>query len=547
MKHLFGIIIIWLFSGQWIHAQVAAPAYKYLVVFKDKLNTPYSTDNPLAYLSPKAIERRFLQGIKIQAKDFPPNPNYIQGIKTLGAKVIYQSRWMNAALVEATEIQKNQILALDYVSGIEFGKPLKQARLAKTKNKFDINTLDYGDALAQIRLLGADSMHVDGFHGEGKLVAVLDDGFLNAHTSTCLQNIFATNRVVKVYDFVDNDANVYAQGGHGTSVLSTMAGYFDTKMIAPGYGVSVALFRTEDGASETKLEEANWLFAAEMADSLGADIITSSLGYSTFDNATDNYTQADMNGKTTIVSRAADWAANCGMVVVISAGNEGNDAWKIITAPADAVNVLAVGAVTRDGNYAYFSSTGNTSDGRIKPDVVAVGSGTALCNTSGQPSTGSGTSFAAPLVAGLVAGFWQANPYLTAKEITYCLRKSGHIANNPTTQLGYGYANYSRAKQVVQNNLKVNAIQPDVYLIMASILPSGDKTELMFKFNDALLQKQIQLTFINQNTKQIIFQEQLQLSTNTLVKTISLNTILPDMLLRIENLSDNETLKIIRW
>ena len=407
----------------------AQTQYKYLVLLKDKNNSPFAVDLPLNFLSQKAIDRRFKQGITVKTSDLPPNPTYIAAIEQTGATVIYKSRWMNAALVQANETQKNAILSLFFVKGIEFNRPLKQARKQVIFDKFgteNTTSLNYGDATAQIQLLGADAMHDLGFHGEGMLVALLDDGFLNVNTSVCLQHLFLTNKIAKVYDFVDNDNTVYAQGGHGTAVLSTMAGYLVNQMISPAFGASVALFRTEDNNSETPLEEANWLFAAEMADSLGADIISSSLGYNTFDNPADDYTTAMMNGKTALSTRAADLATERGMVVVLSAGNLGSNSWQIITAPADADSVLAVGAVTRAGVYASFSSRGNTADGRIKPDVVAVGSGTALCNTSGNAATSNGTSFSAPLVAGLVAGFWQANPYLTAQEVTRCIRKSGH-------------------------------------------------------------------------------------------------------------------------
>ncbi|GAB2626020.1 S8 family serine peptidase [Emticicia sediminis] len=524
--------------------------YKYLVLFKDKDGSPYSINSPLVYLSQKAIDRRFKQGITIKASDLPPNPAYISSIQQTGATVIYKSRWMNAALVEATESQKNAILALSSVKGIEFNRPLKQARQTSVKDKFAIEnteSLNYGDATAQIQLLGADEMHNQGFHGEGMLVALLDDGFLNVNTSACLQHLTQQNKIVKVYDFVDNDNTVYAQGGHGTAVLSTMAGYIDNQMISPAFGASVALFRTEDNFSETPLEEANWLFAAEMADSLGADIISSSLGYSTFDNSADNYTPAMMDGKTALSTRAADLATERGIVVVVSAGNSGNDSsWQIITAPSDGDSVLAIGAVTRAGNYASFSSRGNSADGRTKPDVVAVGSNTALCNTSGFASTSNGTSFAAPLVAGLVAGLWQANPHLTAQEVTRSIRKSGHQFAMPDVQLGYGYANFSRANTVVQNEFSISAIEPNSDLISVKILPSN-KTDIELKFSNVLINNNLRITFIQQSTKQIICQDTFTLTTNQTTKTISLDTLTPDILLRIEDLTQKKTLKIIRW
>jgi serine protease AprX len=325
-----------------------------------------------------------------------------------------------------------------------------------------------------------------------------------------------------------------------------MAGYLDNQMISPAFGTSVALFRTEDNASETPLEEANWLFAAEMADSLGADIISSSLGYNTFDNAADDYTVAMMDGKTALSTRAADLATERGMVVVISAGNSGDDSWGIISAPADADAVLAIGAVTRTGNYASFSSRGNTADGRIKPDVVAVGSGTALCNISGNATTGNGTSFSAPLVAGLVAGFWQANPYLTAQEVTSCIRKSGHQFASPTTQLGYGYANFTRANIVVQNEFPISSIEPNSDLISITLSPSN-KSDIQLKFANSLINNLLRVNFIQQTSKQILYQDTFTLTNNETTKTISFDTISPGILLRIEDLSQKKTLKIIRW
>ncbi len=548
MKRAYLLMTYFIFLG--VSDAFSQTKYKYLVLFNDKNNSPYSVNTPLDFLSQKAIDRRFKQGITIKPTDFPPNPAYISSIQQTGATVIYKSRWMNAALVEATETQKNTILGLPSVKGIEFNRPLKQVRQPSVKDKFAIEnteSLNYGDATSQIQLLGADAMHNLGFHGEGMLVALLDDGFLNVNMSACLQHLVQQNKIVKVYDFVDNDNTVYTQGGHGTAVLSTMAGYIENQMISPAFGASVALFRTEDISSETPLEEANWLFAAEMADSLGADIISSSLGYSTFDNSVDNYTPSMMDGKTALSTRAADLAAATGMVVVISAGNSGNDpSWQIITAPADADSVLAIGAVTRTGAYASFSSRGNSADGRIKPDVVAVGSGTALCNTSGFASTSNGTSFSAPLVAGLVAGFWQANPYLTAQEVTRAIRKSGHQFSSPTIQLGYGYANFSRANTAVLNDFPLTAIEPNADLVSVMVQPSN-KANVILKFSNTLINNSLRVSFIDQSTHQIVYQDTFTLLVNQVTKTLSLNMLSPTILLRIEDLTQKKTLKIMRW
>ncbi len=548
MKRAYLLMTYFIFLG--VSDAFSQTKYKYLVLFNDKNNSPYSVNSPLDFLSQKAIDRRFKQGITVKTTDLPPNPAYISSIQQTGATVIYKSRWMNAALVEATETQKNTILGLPSVKGIEFNRALKQVRQQSVKDKFAIEnteSLNYGDATAQIQLLGADAMHNLGFHGEGMLVALLDDGFLNVNTSACLQHLVQQNKIVKVYDFVDNDNTVYTQGGHGTAVLSTMAGYIENQMISPAFGASVALFRTEDIFSETPLEEANWLFAAEMADSLGADIISSSLGYSTFDNSVDNYTPSMMDGKTALSTRAADLAAATGMVVVISAGNSGNDlSWQIITAPADADSVLAIGAVTRTGEYASFSSRGNSADGRIKPDVVAVGSGTALCNTSGFASTSNGTSFSAPLVAGVVAGFWQANPYLTAPEVTRAIRKSGHQFSSPTIQLGYGYANFSRANTAVLNDFPLTAIEPNADLVSVMVQPSN-KANVILKFSNTVINNSLRVSFIDQSTQQIVYQDTFTLLVNQVTKTLSLNTLSPTILLRIEDLTQKKTLKIMRW
>jgi serine protease AprX len=277
-----------------------------------------------------------------------------------------------------------------------------------------------------------------GFRGEGIMIAVLDAGFNNADKVPALKAIFDEKRIVGTYDFVKKETSVYEDDSHGTSVLSCIGAFSEGSMIGTAPKASFLLLRSEDAPSEYIIEEANWLFAAEYADSVGVDLINSSLGYTTFDDANTDHTYADLNGNTTIAARAADWAAAVGIICVISAGNEGNSAWKYIGTPADADSVLAVGAVTALKTYAAFSSQGVPTDKRIKPDVSAMGQSASIALPSGSVSTGSGTSYSAPILCGLVAGYWQANPTLTAVEVMNRIRQAGSQAKNPDLRLGYG-------------------------------------------------------------------------------------------------------------
>ena len=524
-------------------------SYMYLVRFNDKIDSTYSINNPIAFLSQKAIDRRFKQGIPIKEIDLPPNPKYIDSLKSKGAEVIYKTRWFNGAIILANSSEKNAILTLPFVQGIEFNTYLKQESAlssARRKSKFETNTsLDYGDANTQIGFLGVDSMHNAGFHGEGMLIAVMDNGFLNANSISCLDSTFDNNKVLEIYDFVDNDSTVFGQGGHGTSVLSCMSAYVESQLIAPAYASEYVLFRTEDDASETKAEEAFWLIAAERADSLGVDIINTSLGYSLFDNPSDNYSTSDMDGNTSLITRAADIAAATGMVVVNSAGNSGNDPWQIITAPADGDAVLAVGAIDRNGQVVDFSSRGNATDGAIKPDVMAVGYQTALCNTNGSAISLNGTSFSSPLTAAMSAGLWQANPLLTAFEITDIVRKSGHIYNNPNVDYGYGYANYVRADSVAKSIYKINNFEPNQYIESLKLSPDN-LSELSISFENGLIGKKIRISLIDILNKIVLKQQNISNLNNEQLFALPINTLNSDYILRIENLTDAETLGIFK-
>lgn len=454
-KTIFTLLLM-VFSGM-LSAQTTS---KYLVVFRDKASSPYAVSRPEAFLSNRSVERRLRQNISVTERDLPPNPAYVQAVAAKGARIWYKSRWANGVLVECTPQQLAAIETLPFVQGHDGNVPLA------TVPKGDILPLksgskslkggpgaapartqapDYGYALNQVHMLQADTLHARGFRGEGMQIAVIDNGFVGVDKWEAFKLMRDENRVLGTYDFVQNNANVYDQGGHGTSVLSCMAAFLPGQMIGTAYKAAFLLLHTEDNTGEKRQEEAFWLAAAEYADSAGVDVINSSLGYTTFDNPATNYTYNDLNGDRGLSTRAADWAAQAGILVVIAAGNEGSDAWKYISVPADADSALSVGAVDTQGNYADFSSVGPRPDGRIKPDVAAQGSPAAVVSASnGQVTAGSGTSFATPILAGFATGVWQAFPYLTAQEVINLLKKSGSRAADPNNQVGYGVPTFGR-------------------------------------------------------------------------------------------------------
>lgn len=429
---------------------------KYLVLLRDKTNSPYSINRPEQFLSQRSILRRQKQGISILERDLPVNPTYVTQLQQAGAKVWFTSRWLNAVLVETDEATLAVIQKLSFVNGLEFGRSLAMARVsAETqsqsirKPKFSTSTsdsaLDYGSSQAQITQLGVDKMHQQGYHGEGMLIGVLDAGFQNGNKVDFLKPVLDEQRILATYDFVKKETSVYEDDSHGLSCLSAIAATADKQLYGTAYKASFILLRTEDAATEKQIEEANWLFGAEYADSAGVDVISSSLGYTQFDDASTSYTYQNMDGKTALSSRAAQIATQTGMVVVVAVGNDGSDAWHYLSAPSDAASVLAIGAVTQTDQRALFSSFGPSADQRVKPDLAARGQGTVIGDPRGRIVSGNGTSFATPLVAGLAAGFWQAHPRLTAVQVTDALRRSGSQFGSPDDQLGYGIPNFERA------------------------------------------------------------------------------------------------------
>jgi serine protease AprX len=430
---------------------------QYLILFKDKANSPYSISRPKEFLSDRSIKRRTNQSIAVTERDLPVNQTYLNEINKLGTKVIYKTKWLNGALIQTDAATLNKVLSLSFVRGLEGKGDIRNTRQNSdnqtftTKDKFGNEGItDNGLSQTQLAMLGADKMHQKGFHGEGMLIGVLDAGFLNANQLTFFKDLFNDKRVVGTWDFVNNEPNVYNDHNHGTNVLSCMAAFEDSRIVGTAYKASYLLLTTEDVGSETKREEANWLFGAEMADSVGVDVINTSLGYNEFDNAAQNYKYSDMNGDRALATRAADWAAQTGILVVASAGNEGTSAWKYVGTPADADSIITVGAVASTRNIVSFSSYGPSADGRIKPELSAQGAGTIVGNTNGSVSTSNGTSFSSPLMAGFATSFWQAFPKLTNMQVREYLIRSASQYDSPDARVGYGIPNFDKAYEIAE-------------------------------------------------------------------------------------------------
>ena len=472
-----------------VNCKAQLPA-KYLITFKDKTNSPFLVTKPLEFLSQRSVNRRQKQNITLKTRDLPVNPSYISEIKKTGAKVWYTSRWMNAALIQTSEANLQTVLKLPFVKGLEVNGTVDNpdSRSARKVSKYQTHenkSLNYGKAKIQNEMIGVNIMHDLGYRGEGMMICILDAGFNNVDQIPAFKALFDENRIVGTYDFVKKETSVYEDDGHGTSVLSCMGASLEGSMIGTAPKASFLLLRSEDASSEYIIEEANWLFAAEYADSVGVDLINSSLGYTTFDDAKTDHTYAQLDGNTTIAARAADWAASVGIICVISAGNDGNSAWKYISTPADADSVLTIGGVDANKLYAKFSSQGIPNDIRIKPDVVAMGQSVAVIAPSGNVSTASGTSFSAPILCGMVAGYWQANPTLTAIQVMENVRNSGSQAAKPDKILGYG----------IPNLFRVLAIQEEA-LSFYKVYPNPTKAEITVELND-FIGKNYEATFMD--------------------------------------------------
>lgn len=422
------------------------------VYFKDKPNEAVFMSNPLQMLTQRALDRRIKYEISLDLKDVPLEVSYVLQINNSdGITILARSKWLNALHIKGTESNIRNLIDLDFVEKIEFanksieldGKQNESMKPGGHYQKFEATEdFVYGDASNQIEMMNGQVLHQDDFTGKGMQIAVIDAGFPNVDNFNAFKRIRDNQQILGGYNFVERTEDFYSGGSHGTSVLSTIAGYVENEFVGTAPDAEFYLFISEDMINETPLEESLWVEAAEKADSLGVDVLNTSLGYYTFDNPNYDHTYNDLNGKTTFITRGAEIAFSRGMIVVNAAGNEGNKEWKYIIAPADAESVLSIGAVNSSGSIASFSSFGPTFDGRLKPDVCAQGAGVAIIDAGGNISLSNGTSFASPIMAGLATCLWQAFPDKNNKEIVQLIKESGHLYSNPTYQEGFGIPNF---------------------------------------------------------------------------------------------------------
>lgn len=437
--------------------------YAYRVSFTDKNATTYSLSNPIDYLSSRALARRGLQAIPIDSTDLPVCARYVDSILQMTHGVLHtRSRWQNNCIVLLNDSSSiPAIRSLSFVRSAQivavFSSPLHYFRTDSTivtrtssatpPMRTTSGVAYYGDAYDQIALANGYSLHDKGFRGSGKMIAVLDEGFYMVNTLPGFDSLRLSGRIADTYNINLDTSYVYAYSAHGTEVLSTMAGILNGQYVGTAPDATYALYITENSTSEQPFEMDNLLAGMERADSVGADIVTISLGYNTMSIGAQNadLSLSDIDGKSTVAARAANTATQKGILVVASAGNEGNTAWNKILTPGDADSALTCGSVDINKVHAITSGNGPNAAGILKPDVCMLGAPGIVFNTSGTTSAVGGTSIATPELAGLAACLWQTKPNATPYELRKAIRASAHIAASPNNQLGYGVPNFGKA------------------------------------------------------------------------------------------------------
>ena len=516
MKKIFLLALVSFFAAG-LFAQTPT---KYWVQFSDKGNSPYTFATPSAYLGPRALARRAAHNIPLDSLDLPVTPAYVAGVAAVPNVTVHSiSKWLNGVVIFTSDTNAlNAIAALPYVTGTgnvglrrgdTTSHKLDEATEAINENalrsgSISSSTLNYGPSYNQINMLGGVCLHNAGFRGQGMQIAIIDAGFYDANNLPVFDTLFQNGRILGTWAFVMTEASVYEDNSHGSMVLSCMGGNLDGQLIGTAPDASFWLLRSEDAPTENLVEEYYWSCAAEYADSVGADVINSSLGYNEFDDPSNNHTYADMNGHTTPCSRAADYAARKGMAVVVSAGNSGQSPWFYIGCPADADSALTVAATDASGIVTGFSSRGSlTLFGHQKPDVGAQGEQSVVCDPFGTGiQTGNGTSFSSPIMCGLVTCLWQAHPTFTNMQILDVIRQSSSQYASPDSLLGYGIPDFCAANLYLNGNPLQLGNEDELY----SVIPNPFGESLDFSFF-SLEDQYLSVTLFDIEGRQVVSQQ----------------------------------------
>ncbi|MBL7994269.1 S8 family peptidase [bacterium] len=478
------------------------------IYFKDKgADVNLKKNRAFQTLSSKALKRRAKVRSSdklVDERDIPVSQDYSKALEEKGITIRNSSKWFNAVSAWATRDQIEMLNNVDFIitidpvarfqkkKGIDESESVELTHVLNKVSLSEFDSLFYGYSYSQLKQIKVPEMHQLGFFGQGVTIALLDNGFrLLSHEALLGMNI------VDTYDFVDKKENVApvnssaAFGSHGINTLSVIGGYKAGKLIGPAYKSDYILARTENDSSETPLEEDNWIAAMEWVEGLGADIISSSLGYINFDSSgaltydKSVYNWTWMNGDSTRITKAANIGVGMGLVVVNSAGNEfANISHNTLGAPADGDSVIAVGAVDASGIRAAFSSVGPTTRGRIKPDVMAMGYAVSMAsatNTTGYVLN-PGTSFSCPLTAGVCALMLSAHPGLTPAQVRWALKMTADNAGSPNNQYGYGIINALAASNYFGiTGIPDTANTPDQYFLYQNASnPFGDETVIRY-------------------------------------------------------------------
>lgn len=426
--------------------------YMFRIQLKDKGVSPFSVDKPEQYLTQRAIDRRQKQNISIDSTDIPISTDYIRKLEDLGCVVVAKSRWMSTVSIYCTDsAMVNKISQLPFVDSASFvwkSKPSKKKSksLFKKTKRLEKPQNEYGYAYNQIKMINGTFLHEGGYKGKGLEIAIIDAGYKNLNEILLLDNLS-----IKGYkDFVYQGEDMFRSSDHGLKVLSVMGANRPDIYVGTAPEAKYWLLRSEDGRSEYPVEEDYWVAAVEFADSVGVDVVNTSLGYSKFDAPAQSYTYDQLDGEHSYITRAAEIAVSKGIFMGVSAGNEGSYEWYHITVPADARGVLTTGAITRDSLLASFSSRGPSYDGRIKPDVVALGRNIPVVASNGEVEQVSGTSFSGPVMSGIAACLWEACPYLTNLQLLDVIRRSSSQYGTPNEFMGYGIPDMRKAMDIAR-------------------------------------------------------------------------------------------------